>query len=92
MTALPKLSINRYQPGLYGWEFTLGDARTREVGVGGVFQCLQRALCAIPDNVAGIELQYCAMHAGVITRADMLQRGEEIAKDMVMRHAIIAMK
>ncbi len=58
---LSKIVINRYQPGLYGWEIWHQNRKVASgMGARTVDDCLTAALPGLPDHPALVELQYCA--------------------------------
>lgn len=87
---LDKIVINRYQPGLYGWELW---HRNRELasgmGVRTIDGCLSAALPGLPDRPDQVELQYCALHLGAFAVDQLAQCPSHWAATIVARHAAL---
>jgi len=80
---IPKISIDRMRPGLYGWQVTSEqETMDEDFGDTSIEGCLDNAIDALPPDFALVEVLYCSFHMGTFSAAEVRRSSKSIANQI----------
>lgn len=87
---IPRISIERLSPGLYGWQLSCAEeVMDQDAGDSSIAHCLDNAVDVIPANVEFVEILYCDAHMATMPVNAVRESTSELARQIKSLHSAL---